>query len=329
VNGARVRDLESGDEHEVRARVVINATGPFTDNVRRMGSADIQDMIAPSQGVHLVFDHSFLSAQTAILVPHTRDGRVMFAIPWHGHTLVGTTDTPVQTVEEEPRPFEEEIGFILETAGDYLDRPPKREDILSAWAGIRPLVKTGGAGSTAQLSRDHTIHVDTNGLLSIAGGKWTTYRKMAEDAVTQASLLAGLEDRDCVTRRMHIHGYHANAKKFGALAVYGSDATAIEDLMRLDPTLGAQLDPALPYVEAQVVWAVRKEMARTLTDVLSRRLRALTLNARAAVAMAPRVAELMRTELGRDEAWAAGQVRDFNKLAEAYLPSGYSAPSGV
>ena len=321
VNGARVRDLESGNEHEVRARVVINATGPFTDNIRRMGSGEIEGMIAPSQGVHLVFDHSFLSAQTAILVPHTRDGRVMFAIPWHGHTLVGTTDTPVQTVEEEPRPFEEEIGFILETAGDYLDRPPKREDILSAWAGIRPLVKAGGAGSTAQLSRDHTIHVDTNGLLSVAGGKWTTYRKMAEDAVTQASLLAGLEERDCVTRRMHIHGYHANAKKFGPLAVYGSDATAIEDLIRLDPTLGAQLDPALPYVQAQVVWAVRKEMARSVTDVLSRRLRALTLNARAAVAMAPRAAELMRAELGRDEAWAAEQVLDFNRLAGRYLPA--------
>ena len=321
VNGARVCDLESGNEFEIRARVVINATGPFTDEVRRMGSADAQGMIAPSQGVHLVFDQSFLASQTAILVPHTRDGRVMFAIPWHGHTLVGTTDTPVRTVEQEPRPFEEEIGFILETAGDYLDRPPRREDILSAWAGIRPLVKAGGAGSTAQLSRDHTIHVDTNGLLSVAGGKWTTYRKMAEDAVTQASLLAGLEDRDCVTRRLHIHGFHANANKFGALAVYGSDAMAIEDLIRLDPALGAQLDPALPYVEAQVVWAVRKEMARTVTDVLSRRLRALTLNARAAVAMAPRVAEIVRAESGHDAAWAVDQVRVFSKLAESYLPA--------
>jgi glycerol-3-phosphate dehydrogenase len=321
VNGARVHDLESGHEYEVRARVVMNATGPFTDNVRRMGSANIQGMIAPSQGVHLVFDHSFLSAQTAILVPHTRDGRVMFAIPWHGHTLVGTTDTPVQTVEEEPRPFDEEIRFILETAGDYLDRPPKREDILSAWAGIRPLVKAGGAGSTAQLSRDHTIHVDPNGLLSVAGGKWTTYRKMAEDAVTQAALLAGLEERDCVTRRLHIYGYHANAKKFGPLAVYGSDATAIEDLVRLDPSLGAQLHPDLPYVEAQVLWAARKEMARSVVDVLSRRLRALTLNARAAVAMAPRVAQLMRAELGRNDAWAEEQLVAFNQLAEAYLPA--------
>ena len=192
---------------------------------------------------------------------------------------------------------------------------------MSAWAGVRPLVKAGGAASTAQLSRDHTIHVDPNGLLSIAGGKWTTYRKMAEDAVTQASLLAGLEERDCVTRRLHIHGYHANADKFGPLAVYGSDATAIEDLIRLDPALGARLNPALPYVEAQVVWAVRKEMARTVIDVLSRRLRALTLNARAAVAMAPRVAEVLRAELGRDDAWAAEQVAAFNRLAATYLPA--------
>jgi len=321
VNGARVRDLESGNELEIRARVVINATGPFTDDVRRMGAADVQPMIAPSQGVHLVFDHSFLAGRTAILVPHTRDGRVMFAIPWHAHTLVGTTDTPVQRAEAEPRPFEEEIDFILETAGDYLDRPPKRADILSAWAGIRPLVQAAGAGSTAQLSRDHTIHVDPNGLFSVAGGKWTTYRRMAEDAVTQAALLAGLDERDCVTRRLRIHGFHANAAKFGPLAAYGSDATAMEDLIRLDPTLGTALDPALPYVEAQVVWAVRKEMARTLADVLSRRLRALTLNARAAVAMAPRVAGLMRAELGRDEAWTAGQLAAFRQLAAAYLPA--------
>jgi glycerol-3-phosphate dehydrogenase len=318
VNGARVRDLEGGNELEIRARVVINATGPFTDRVRRMGSPDAQAMIAPSQGVHLVFDHSFLSADTAILVPHTRDGRVMFAIPWHDHTLVGTTDTALQDVAEEPRPLAGEIDFILET--DYLDPTPQRQDILSAWAGIRPLVKAGGAGGTAQLSRDHTIHVDGNGLLSVAGGKWTTYRKMAEDAVTQAALLAGLEERDCVTRRLRIHGYHANARKFGALSVYGSDATAIEDLVRSNPELGRAMHPALPYVEAQVVWAVRKEMARTVTDVLSRRLRALTLDARAAVQMAPRVAKIMAAELGRDAQWAAAQVAEFGALARTYLP---------
>ena len=319
VNGVRVRDLESGNDHELKARVVINATGPFSDDVRRLGQPDAEPLIAPSQGVHLVFEASFLQAETAILVPHTRDGRVMFAIPWHGHALVGTTDTPVTHFDEEPRPLAGEIDFILETAADYLARPPRREDILSAWAGIRPLVGAG-SGSTAQLSRDHTIHVDRNGLLSIAGGKWTTYRKMAEDAVTQAALLAALDERDCVTRRLHIHGFHTHARKFGALSVYGSDATAIEDLIRAQPSLGAQLHPDLPYVEAQVVWAVRREMARTLGDVLSRRMRALTLNARAALEMAPRVAAIMRDELGLDDAWMQSELRRFNALAQGYLP---------
>jgi len=320
VNGVRVRDLEGGEELELNARVVINASGPFSDEVRRLGQADAEPLVAPSQGVHLVFDASFLAADTAILVPRTRDGRVMFAIPWHGHALVGTTDTPISEVEEEPRPLAGEMDFILETAADYLARPPQRSDILSAWAGIRPLVKTG-AGGTAQLSRDHTIHVDRNGLLSIAGGKWTTYRKMAEDAVTQGALLAGLEERDCVTRRLHVHGFHTHARKFGALSVYGSDAMAIENLIRSQPSLGAPLHGDLPYVEAQVIWAVRMEMARTLVDVLSRRLRALTLNARAALEMAPRVAALMRDELRRDDAWAETELRRFRELAQQYLPA--------
>lgn len=320
VNGVRVRDLESGVEHELKASVVINASGPFSDDVRRMSLGDVEPLIAPSQGVHLVFEASFLAADAAILVPHTRDGRVMFAIPWHGHALVGTTDTPVEQVDEEPRPLEKEIAFILETAADYLARPPKREDILSAWAGIRPLVRTGTGGGTAQLSRDHTIHVDRNGLLTIAGGKWTTYRKMAEDAVTQAALLAGLEERDCVTRRLHIHGFHTHARKFGPLSVYGSDAMAIEDLIRLQPALGAPLHDALPYIEAQVIWAVRAEMARTVSDVLARRLRALTLNAPAALEMAPRVAQLMRAEMGRTEQWVETELRHFGRLAQGYLP---------
>jgi glycerol-3-phosphate dehydrogenase len=321
LNGARVLDGESGTELELRAHVVINAGGPFSDEVRRLSAMEIEPMIAPSQGVHLVFDASFLASHSAILVPHTRDGRVMFAIPWHGHTLVGTTDTPVERAVAEPVPYDAEIEFILETAAAYLDHPPRRADILSAWAGIRPLVTAGGAGSTAQLSRDHTIHVDPTGLLTVAGGKWTTYRKMAEDAVDQAALLAGLEERECVTKHLRVHGYHGHAKKFGALSVHGSDATAIEDLVRARPELGARLNDALPYIEAQVVWAARREMARSVEDVLSRRLRALTLNARAAVAMAPRVAEILRQELGQDAEWAREQVASFERLAAKYLPA--------
>jgi glycerol-3-phosphate dehydrogenase len=245
----------------------------------------------------------------------------MFAIPWHGHALVGTTDTAIDTVSPEPVPFEQEIDFILETAGLYLAKPPSRADILSAWAGIRPLVKSGSGSSTASLSRDHSIHIDPNGLLTIAGGKWTTYRHMAEDCIDQASILGGLEERDCVTRHLRIHGYHHHAGKFGHLEVYGSDAIAVQDMIRNHPDRGRQLHPALPYLEAEVIWAARWEMARTVEDVVSRRTRALLLNARAAIAMAPRVAELLAAELGREQAWQDAQVAEFSALARGYLPS--------
>jgi glycerol-3-phosphate dehydrogenase len=316
--GAVVRDEEAGAEFELRARAVINATGCFSDAVRRLADPEAQNMVAPSQGVHLVFDGSFLAGKSAILVPHTRDGRVMFAIPWHGHTLVGTTDTALESVTLEPRPLSEEIDFILETAADYLEHAPKRSDILSAWAGIRPLVKAGG-GSTAALSRDHSIHIDASGLLTIAGGKWTTYRHMAEDCVNQAAVLAGLDERACVTPHLRIHGYHHHAAKFGALAPHGSDAVALTDMMRAHPERARQLDEALPYTEAEVIWAARWEMARTVEDVLSRRTRALLLNAPAALRMAPRVAELLAHELGRDAAWQQAQVRDFAAIAQGYL----------
>lgn len=320
VDGVRVRDEESGAEYELAARGVINATGAFSDQVRRMADADAPPMVAPSQGIHLVFDASFLPGESAIMVPHTSDGRVMFAIPWHGHTLVGTTDTPLDSVAEEPSAFAHEVEFILETAGQYLHHPPAREDVLSVWAGIRPLVKAPGAASTAALSRDHSIHVDHSGLLTIAGGKWTTARKMAQDCVDQAALLAGLDERECVTRRLRIHGYHHHAAKYGARAVYGSDAIAIEDLIRAQPELGARLDGELPYVEAEVAWAARWEMARTVEDVLSRRMRALILNARAAQRIAPRVAALLAKELGRGPEWEQNQIAMFGTLARGYLP---------
>jgi glycerol-3-phosphate dehydrogenase len=321
ITGAQVRDEESGVEFEIAAKVVINATGPFADSVRQMSAAAGAPIIAPSQGIHLVFDGSYLPAGHAIMVPHTRDGRVMFAIPWHGHTLVGTTDTPLPSAIEEPAPQEDEIAFVLETAAQYLYKAPRREDILSAWAGIRPLVKAGDARSTASLSRDHSIHIDPNGLLTIAGGKWTTYRHMAEDCVNQAALLAGLDERECITRRLRLHGAAAPDAGAGHLNVYGSDAENIRDLIRAQPERGALLDPQLPYTEAEVLWAARAEMARTVEDVLARRTRALVLNARAAHRAAPRVAALLSAEFGRDETWAAEQTRSFCHLAGRYLPS--------
>jgi glycerol-3-phosphate dehydrogenase len=318
IDGVVAVDEDSGREIRAGAKVVINATGPFADGVRRLSDPSAPPLIAPSQGVHLVFDGSFLPGRSAIMVPHTRDGRVMFAIPWHGHALVGTTDTPIAEPTLEPRAFDEEIAFILETAAQYLHRPPTRADVLSVSVGIRPLVRAEGAVSTPALSRDHTIHIDLSGLLTIAGGKWTTYRHMAEDAVNQAAMLARLPEKTCVTRTLNIHGFHPHAGKFGALSVYGSDALVIQDLMRAHPPLAERLHPALPYCRAEVVWAVRVEMARSVEDVLARRCRALILNAAAAVEMAPEVAALMAAELGHDDAWQRREVAAFTQLAGQY-----------
>jgi glycerol-3-phosphate dehydrogenase len=307
--------------------VVVNAAGPQSDRVRRLVHSDAVPLIAPSQGVHLVFDGSFLPGENAIMVPHTTDGRVMFAIPWHGHTVVGTTDTPIDDVPLEPRPLAEEIEFILETAGQYLQRPITRADVLSVFVGVRPLVRSGSGGNTAALSRDHTIHIDPSGLLTIAGGKWTTYRRMAEDCVDHAATLARLPEKPCVTRNLNVHGFHRQAHNFGALSVYGSDALLIQDLIRSDPSLATPLHPALPTCAAEVVWAARVEMARTVEDVLARRTRALFLNARAAMEMAPATARLLARELDRDEAWQAQQVRAFGTLAQGYLVEPPQVPS--
>jgi glycerol-3-phosphate dehydrogenase len=278
-------------------------------------------MIVPSQGIHLVFDSTFLQGDSAIMVPHTSDGRVLFAIPWHGHTLVGTTDTPVAAAALEPVAMEQEIDFILATAGRYLAKAPTRDDVLSVFAGIRPLVRAPGVASTAALARDHVIHIDRSGLVTICGGKWTTYRRMAEDCVDQAATLAQLPETPCVTLHLNIHGFHSAAKQFGTLAVYGSDALEIRKLIEDDPQLAEPLHAALPYLKAEVVWAARREMALTVEDVLARRTRALFLNARAALEMASSVAGLMASELGWDDGTRRKQLAAFGDVASNYVIS--------
>ncbi len=318
IHGLTWEDGESGQRFESKARVVINATGAFSDGVRQMADPAAKNMIAPSQGAHLVLDRSFLPGADAILVPHTKDGRVMFALPWHAHTLVGTTDTPITDTPVEPVALEQEIAFMLETAGLYLAKKPARADVLSVFAGVRPLVKSGGGKNTAALSRDHSVHIDPSGLLTIAGGKWTTYRNMAEDAVNQAATLADLPEHPCVTKTLRIHGFYPDAASLGALACHGSDAPAIRQMIETDPSFGRPLDPDLPYTEAEVLWAAREEMAQTVEDVLARRTRALFLNARAALRMAPRVAEMLAAELGHDAAWESSQLEQFAQVAEGY-----------
>jgi glycerol-3-phosphate dehydrogenase len=319
VDGVIARDVETGSEIRASAKVVVNATGAFSDLLRLQAEPNAKRMIAPSQGIHLVFDLSFLQGDSAVMVPHTTDGRVLFAIPWHDHTLVGTTDTPVASATLEPVAMEQEIEFILATAGQYLTKAPTRNDVLSVFAGIRPLVGPSGGSNTAALSRDHVINIDRSGLVTICGGKWTTYRHMAEDCVDQAVTLAQLPESPCVTHHLHIHGYEATAKAAGSLAVYGSDACEIRKLIENDPALGHRLHADLPYVKAEVIWAVRNEMARTVEDILARRTRALFLNARAALDMAPTVADLMAPELGWDDLTQAKQLSRFRDVASNYI----------
>lgn len=321
VDGVVARDGETGEVFRTSARVVINATGAFSDTLRRTADINVEPIIAPSQGIHLVFRAEFLPGNSAIMVPHTSDGRILFAIPWHGHVLVGTTDTPVPSATLEPVATDKEIDFILETASQYLAKSPTRDDVLSMFAGIRPLVRTEGATSTAALSRDHVIHIDSSGLMTICGGKWTTYRHMAEDCVGQAATLAQLPERACVTHNLRIHGYHSGAMQSDTFAAYGSDGERVRGLIEENPALGQILHPKLPYLKAEVVWAAREELARTIEDVLARRTRALFLNAAAASEMAPAVADLLGSELGWNDRTKESQLAEFGEVARNYLPS--------
>jgi glycerol-3-phosphate dehydrogenase len=284
VCGLGFTDLETGTSYQLAARSVINATGPFCDELRRTDDPKVKPILAPSQGVHIVLPKEFLPGDTAIMVPHTRDGRVMFAIPWHGHTLIGTTDTPIPASTFEPDATPEEIDLIFETASDYLAKRPSHSDVLSVFTGIRPLVKASEDSSTSSLSREHTIEISGSGLLTIAGGKWTTYRNMAEDAVDHAIVLGRLEEQPCVTRHLPIHNPGSHDEGAG--------------------------------------WYARHEMARTVEDVLARRTRLLFLNSRAALAQAPRVARELAQELGRDDAWQRAQLEAFEETARHYrIPS--------
>jgi glycerol-3-phosphate dehydrogenase len=243
---------------------------------------------------------------------------VLFAIPWHGRTLLGTTDTPITEITLEPRPMKEELDFLFSHATRYLTKDPTPADVLSVYVGIRPLAKASDAGDTAALSREHTITVSDSGLLTIAGGKWTTYRKMSEDVVEHAGVLAGLEAKKSVTENLNIHGFSMNADRYGELSYYGSDAVDIQSLMRSDG-LDRQLHPALPVRAAEVVWATRHEMARTVDDVLARRTRSLLLDARASMEIAPAVAALMAAELRKEDGWAESQVNAFREIASGYV----------
>jgi len=319
VSGVVVVDRLNGQEYEVMARTVVNATGIFVDAVLKMDVAAHQDIIAPSQGVHIVLDKSFLPGDIAVMVPHTDDGRVLFAVPWHDRVIVGTTDTPIDKPSLEPVPFAEELTFLLDHASKYLTKDPAPSDVLSAFAGIRPLINTGNSKNTAALARDHHLNVSPSGLITIAGGKWTTYRKMGEDTIDAAIPIGALDPRKSRTRNLSLNGWSMDDDGNAPYALYGNNARYIRRLVDQEPWLDTPIHERLPYRFSEVVWAVKNEMAFFLDDVLSRRTRALILDARASMEAAPEVARVMARELGKDEAWQKDQVKRYLKLAETYL----------
>jgi glycerol-3-phosphate dehydrogenase len=319
VHGIRARDEETGAEFTLHGRAIINATGVFVDDLRKQDQADSKAIVSVSQGVHIVLPKEFLPGKAAIMIPKTADGRVLFAVPWHDHVVVGTTDTPLPEHDLEPRALPEEVQFIMEHCAKYLTRDPKPEDVLSIYAGLRPLVKAGDGQDTAALSRDHTILISDSGLITVTGGKWTTYRKMGEDVIDQAEMVAGVENRPCYTVNLQIHGWTHQPIPEPHLQVYGSFASEIRGMTEADPSLANRVHPQLTLTRAEVLWHVRREMARTVEDVLARRSRSLLLNARASQEAAREVAAIMAPELGHDEAWQAAQVEQYTRLSQGYI----------
>ena len=322
--GVQAEDDQSGAQLELRAKVVVNATGIFSDQVRRLDDPKADEMIEPAQGVHLVLDRSFQPGPNAIMVPHTDDGRVLFVIPWHERVIVGTTDTPMEHAQLEPRALPEELEFILRNAARYMEKDPAIDDILSVFAGQRPLVHPGGrSGKSKSVSRNHEVYVSESGLVTISGGKWTTYRKMAEDTMTHAIEVGQLEPQACCTEELHLHGYLAreDLPAEDHLHVYGSEAADVARLGADTPELNHKLHDRLPYSLAEIAFAARHEMACRLEDALARRTRSLLLDARASAEAAEKAATVMAAELGHDQAWIKSEVAAYQSLAQGYLVS--------
>lgn len=318
--GVTAIDNETGKQYSIRAGVVINATGVYADRILRMEDPDAREVIRPSQGIHLVFNGSFLNGNEALMIPKTPDGRVLFAVPWHNRVVVGTTDVEKQEADPEPRADVSEVEYILETAGRYFDPPPKKSDVLSVFAGLRPLAAPSSEGKkTKEISRGHKILVSDAGLITVTGGKWTTYRKMGEDVIDMAVKLGKLPPRLSVTRTLRIHGYREKPDLNDPHYWYGSDKDIILELINIDADMGKVISEKLNILKAQIILAMRFEMARTVEDCLARRTRALQLDARESIRIAPEVAKIMAKELGYDKEWENNQVESFTRLARGYL----------
>lgn len=320
VKGVVAEDQGTGRKIEVEAAIVINATGVFVDDILKMEDPGARDVVKPSQGIHLVMDQHFLKGEEALMIPKTSDGRVLFAVPWHNRVVVGTTDVEKQVAELEPVAEDAEVDYILETAGRFLEPAPGRSDVLSVFTGLRPLAAPAAEGKkTKEISRGHKILVSEGIMVTLTGGKWTTYRKMGEDVISKAASLASLPEKPSRTITLKIHGYQEGVDHNDPLYWYGSDREHIEALIKKEGELGAVLSEKLHIRAAQVVYAVREEMARNVEDFLARRTRALQLDAQESMDMAPQVAAIMARELGFNQEWERSQVDSFTALARAHL----------
>ncbi|MFV7236501.1 FAD-dependent oxidoreductase [Flavobacterium sp. ZB4R12] len=320
--GVLIEDQESGERYEIKGKAIINATGVFTNAIMKLNDTVYKKYIVPSQGIHLVFDKSFLPSDHALMIPKTSDGRVLFAVPWHDKIVVGTTDTLIKKHSLEPIALESEIEFVLETAQRFLAKKPTRADVLSVFAGLRPLAAPEKEGkSTKEVSRSHKIIVSETGLITITGGKWTTYRKIAEDIIDKAITVRHLEKKKCKTEHIAIHGNKKTntLDRENHLYIYGTDIPQIIELQNTEPELSEKLHPNYNYTMAEVAWAIRHEMARTVDDVLARRVRLLFLDARAAIASCEKVAQLLAKELDHDEIWIQNQILEFKTIAKGFL----------
>lgn len=324
LTGVKVIDSETNQSFNINSKIIINATGIFTDDILTINDGSHKQSIVPSQGIHLVLDNSFLKSDKAIMIPKTSDGRVLFIIPWHNKVIAGTTDTLIETHSLEPVALESEINFVLNTIESYLVRKAKREDVLTVFAGLRPLAAPKDKNEkTKEVSRSHKILVSHTKLISIIGGKWTTFRKMGEDVMDKAIEVHKLPQKKSETRNLKIHGNVESkvSSKEKHLYIYGSDIDAIKSLQSEKEDYQKKIHKNYDYSVAEVIWAVRNEMARTVEDVLARRVRLLFLDAKAAIETTPTVAKIMAKELDKDNDWIEKQIVEFTKLANNYLLS--------
>lgn len=322
IDGLEFEDTLSGQAYSVKAKTVVNATGVFGQSIMRLDPSTEVDAprIVPSRGTHVVIDQEFMPGETALLIPDTDDGRVLFAIPWLGKTVIGTTDVQTEDVCPDPKPTHSEVVYILDHVGRYLTKKPTLSDVRSVFSGLRPLVgKSDTSGDTASLSREHEIYISPKGLITIIGGKWTTYRKMGEDVIDLAIDVGRLTRNASRTAYMKLDSV-VEVQTESDYSNYGGLAEQLDALVASKPELKEMLHPGLPFNKAHVQWAVEQEMACTLDDVLSRRLRALLLDAQAAIECSRNVAIQMAELLDQDQTWIDQQVESYTQIAKGYLP---------